>query len=255
MPVVMVTSRPAGLPKRRDSRRGVLAFTIIDLLVSIAIMTVLIALILPSISSVREATRRVICSSNQRQIGLGIAMYSDDSNGQPPFTVFEPKNIGSGPSVASPQNTNIIRDTSSSTMPDFDGLGLLFKSDYLNAPQVFYCPSHHGNHPYSKYASVWADDTGRIVINYQYRGTQAFALGQPDRRSLVADGLATRSDYSHNVGSNILRADFSVSWLPDLGGTIARALPEYEGDSQAAAKVSEAWTQLDRPPPSIPNGP
>ncbi len=225
------------------SRRAVPAFTLVDLLVSMAIIAVLISLLLPSLSGVREATRRVICKSNLRQIGLGAEMYRDDWNGSLPPTESDPQ--GAGRATPSPQNTIIVRENAIGA--PFDGLGILFSSEYLNAPKVFYCPSHHGLNPYANYAAVWHEDQGKIVVNYQYRGAARFEAGQLERLTLVTDGLATRSDYSHTVGSNVLRSDFSVSWIPDTGGAILRLLPEDDRDVSAASKVSNAWQLIERP--------
>ncbi|MCQ6498005.1 type II secretion system protein, partial [Vibrio parahaemolyticus] len=62
----------AGVPGSRAQRSG---FTIIDVLVSIAVIAVLISILMPSLSLVRETTRRLVCSSNIRQHGMGLAMY------------------------------------------------------------------------------------------------------------------------------------------------------------------------------------
>jgi prepilin-type N-terminal cleavage/methylation domain-containing protein len=51
------------------------AFTLVELLVVISIISVLIALLLPSINSAREAARARLCLGNQRQIGIGFAYY------------------------------------------------------------------------------------------------------------------------------------------------------------------------------------
>jgi prepilin-type N-terminal cleavage/methylation domain-containing protein len=214
-------------------------FTLVDLLVSISVIAILIAIMLPSISGVRELTRRVICASNTRQIGLGIAMYAEDYKGDLPYSEY----VAKFRTASQPHNMIIVRAESDSTK--WDGLGLLFASDYLNAGQVFYCPSHAGDHPFREYASRWAGDPGRIVANYQYRG-QNLEGPLNERTALITDGLRTQSDFNHKIGSNVLRADMSLEWLSDPTGLIYRNLPtSAELDVEAASKVSSIWWAID----------
>ncbi len=63
------------------SRKG-RAFTLVELLVCIAIIGMLVALMLPALSAARESGRTIQCLSNLRQYHLGYQMYLNDNKGQ-----------------------------------------------------------------------------------------------------------------------------------------------------------------------------
>ena len=60
------------------------AFTLVELLVVIGIISLLIAILLPSLARARQAAMSIQCLSNQRQIGIFTQMYNSEYNGMMP---------------------------------------------------------------------------------------------------------------------------------------------------------------------------
>jgi len=77
---MLIRPIPVGIGKRR-------AFTLIELLVVIAIIAILAAILFPVYAKVKERARRVVCTSNLRQIGFAIKLYQDDYEQYPLYLV------------------------------------------------------------------------------------------------------------------------------------------------------------------------
>lgn len=70
--------RPATTVHRRRPSLARRAFTLIELLIVIAIIALLISIVLPSMGGARRTAWTVICQSNLRQLGIAIQGYLDD---------------------------------------------------------------------------------------------------------------------------------------------------------------------------------
>jgi len=74
---------------RRVSRHGAIkAFTLVEILVVVAIIALLVAILLPSLAKAREQARVALCSSNLHQQALGMMSYGEDFNGSMPARGF-----------------------------------------------------------------------------------------------------------------------------------------------------------------------
>ena len=130
------------------------AFTLIELLVVIAIISILAALLLSSIISAKNQSRRTECSSNLRQLGLVWLMYTIDNND---------KLAANGPGdtfstwVSGSFKENPEDSTNSVLLIDFNKS--LF-ARYIKTYRIYKCPSDHSTQVRSYGMNVYVGWTG-----------------------------------------------------------------------------------------------
>lgn len=217
------------------------AFTLVELLVVLAIIALLLAFLLPALNAARERARRIKCGSNLHQIGIAVRMYYNDYRQYPrgwgdanstDFTYWKPNPFPRGDGF------------SDMTVPLF----LLLKSKYI-VPQVLLCPSalveptwiapdartteqiraNYENFCWARpreamlsYAYAFAHD--RAVLGYRAPPHQppGFVLAADGRhgssnvvvspRSSPAEIRSFNSDNHQRAGQNVLYMDGHVSW-------------------------------------------
>ena len=246
------------------------AFTVIELIVCMGIVAVLCGILLPSLRAARETSCKLNCQSNERQVGTATVAYGMQSNSRVP------------PSFNAEGTNPLRRELMASRLQDgglpgnagWDGLGLLVKGGYLGNCQCLYCPSHHGDHSFGRYAEAYASKDSasepvQIYTNSHYSGhilRQLRAGLQTTRETaitidsgsdvlLLTDGLRTRSDFNHESGLNRMMADLSIEWWADTGNLLRNKIPVnavIAGASSAASSPTNfdnIWDEINPQPP------
>jgi len=134
-------------PNMISTRRG--GFTLIEVLVVVAIIALLVSILLPSLSQAREATRAVVCKTRMRQLFFGHTYYGADNNGRFPHWSwwlydgighFEAK-VGdtSRGFWAAEKVYAITNGTRSLDSSQWIRYGDIYK--YTKAPETYFCPA------------------------------------------------------------------------------------------------------------------
>ncbi len=113
------------------------AFTLIELVVAIAVIAIMVGLLLPVLGSMRQAGITSVCQSNLHQISIATQGYTVDSQGVIPFG---PASYGvSAPDdfyIVDGQITNQITTETGQPM----AAGLMLANHLSKVPETLFCP-------------------------------------------------------------------------------------------------------------------
>lgn len=185
-------------------------FSLIELLVVVAIIAAIAGLLLPAVKLARTASVRMVCASNLRQLGMGFSAYGDDNEGAIP-NIY---NLTASPRLTWQDHLIPYLELASTA------------TDIVDAPKagntVVVCPAYRSTTPLVSYARLGyamnkylasgvpghTYDNNRIdpPADWAHDGpVVTFTLGRiayASRRMLIGDGYDFGSVYS---------------WIPPLG--------------------------------------
>lgn len=139
-------------------------FTLVELLVTIAIIGVLVALTLPAVQSAREAARKTQCSSQLRQIGIGLHGYYEVFSAFPSGYLAEveserdTKSWGWGALLLPFIEENTLSDQLATNLHSMESVAFdPNQARFLQTDVSLYrCPSDTGNELSHEYRSIAA---------------------------------------------------------------------------------------------------
>jgi prepilin-type N-terminal cleavage/methylation domain-containing protein/prepilin-type processing-associated H-X9-DG protein len=87
-------TRVPGIPSRMGRQVMKKAFTLVELLIVIAIIAALVAILLPAMANVRRAARSLVCSRQLGQIGMAATMYAHGNDDYLPRSSYSASVVG-----------------------------------------------------------------------------------------------------------------------------------------------------------------
>lgn len=223
---------------------GSAGFSLVEVLVSVAVVATLMGVLLPAIGSVRRAARGAVCGSNLRQLVAGVQGYAADQRGlAPPGAANFLANLhrwhgtrasegeafvpGTGPiSVYLGEAVSTIGGDGAGGGTNITGLG----RGAGRAAGVRRCPEHvlsDGVSPESAFeAGAGGYGYNQAFLGAVRRSVPGDRVGAVERWPLVTDRTGSSIDWFARPAETIAFADAALHVAPGLGGVIEYSFAE-----------------------------
>jgi prepilin-type N-terminal cleavage/methylation domain-containing protein len=233
-------------------------FTLLELIIVMAILGILISLLLPSLRNAREHTKMAVCLSNQNQLGKRIFLFAHEHNQQiPPYNQKERNGIKvQFHEIATGHNTRTFINTGGHHWKQKRNLAFLWssKKDILadqTGAQLLYCPAQQNknfkfdtyskpNFPTNSIAFSW-QQTSRVRAGYNYNILrQADKVAKYQLTSLFDDETILLTDIFTQA------QDYFLKDLDLLGHGAISSFAYTRGDGSSRIKRSKTLIQTIR---------
>jgi prepilin-type N-terminal cleavage/methylation domain-containing protein/prepilin-type processing-associated H-X9-DG protein len=151
-------------------------FTLIELLVVIAVISLLMGILLPALSQVRQQARRAACGSNLRQVGVAIHLYAETFDDTIPFGPEGRPITGSNFYTVTGNVTSLLSLEDGAPV----GLGLMLQNYLSEQSKVLFCPG--ADQPSEAEDQLSRVGTAQAQSDYYYRhASVALLSGTPNK--------------------------------------------------------------------------
>lgn len=166
-------------------------FTLIELLIVIAIIAILASLLLPALNKARARGRDVSCSGNLRQIALALQSYSNDNHGFVMETIDYSRNYRKWQTALMPYLYSGVNFSASN--------GDAYVVDDIPRP-IFRCPAQPQEPTYASLRSNYGVNKYVFAQTSGGCNQQIWRIRAPSRRMLVMDRQTTPSETTNDTG-------------------------------------------------------
>lgn len=224
-------------------------FTLIELLVVVAIISLLVAILLPNLARARMEARKTVCLSNVRQIALATITYAGENDGRT-MPVLEYDNGGGV--------YNSLPDYMCSGNGSVYGMGALITRGYLDG-KMLYCPLSMRVTYENSFTPDWltADTTTYCgyMMHYETKLDETVAIAT----DIFKYGLSGKSwspywfnhsTYDDNIDSfSVSFSDGSAALFrdPDMVIITPQIIDFRDAESHYARSVNGAWDYIFTP--------